>query len=43
MQQSLIWELILYKSEPVHNTLEATKNNDCLKGEDIVDYDMVTR
>ena len=43
MQHSLIWELMLYKYKLSHNTMEATKNICCAKGEEVVDHSTVTR
>ena len=43
MQHCLILELILYKFELSHDTVEATKNICCAKDEDGVDHSRVTR
>ena len=42
MQHCLIWELMLYKFNLGHNTMEATKNIFCGKGEDAFDRCTVT-
>ena len=41
VQHSLIWELILYKFKPGHNT--AAENNCWAKGEDAVDHSIKSR
>ena len=38
VQYNLIWELMLYKFEMSHNSVEATKNIYCMKGEGTVNY-----
>ena len=43
VQQSLIWELMLYKFELCHNAVEAAKNIHCTKGKGAVDYWTVNR
>ena len=42
VQRCLIWELMPYEFELVHNTVEATKNICCAKGEGAVDHRTVT-
>ena len=42
-QCSLIQKLRLYKSELGYNTMEATKNICCVKGEGIIDHSTVTK
>ena len=43
VQNSLIWELMLYEYKVDLDTTEATKRICCVKGEDAVDHSTVTR
>ena len=43
VQYSYIQELMLYEFELGYNTVEATKNICCVKGEGAADYSTVTR